>query len=71
VTQNIRKEFEMRFRTKVAILLVAVLLTLVGFNLMATSPALDLLKGREAAENAVAVDNLASTETAPNYSISL
>ena len=61
----------MRFRTKVAILLVAVLLTLVGFNLMATSPALDLLKGGESAGITVAVDNLTKTETAPHYSISL
>ena len=61
----------MRFRTKVAILLAAVLLTLVGFNLMATSPALDLLKGGESAGTAVAVDRLTNTETAPHYSISL
>lgn len=61
----------MRFRTKVAIFLVAVLLTLVGFNLMATSPALDLLKGGKAAGNEVVVDNLANAETAPHYSTSL
>ncbi|MCK4759855.1 MAG: hypothetical protein KAT69_07380 [Candidatus Aminicenantes bacterium] len=61
----------MRFRTKVAIFLVAVLLTLVGFNLMATPPALDLLKGGKAAGNEVVVDNLANAETAPHYSTSL
>ncbi len=61
----------MRFRTKVAILLVAVLLALVGFNLMATSPALNLLKGGEAAGDAVAADNRANAETAPHHSISL
>ena len=61
----------MRFRTKVVILLVAVLISLVGFNLMATSPALDLLKGGKAAGDEVIADNLANSETAPHYSISL
>ena len=51
--------------------MVAVLLTLVGFNLMATPPALDLLKGGKAAGNEVVVDNLANAETAPHYSTSL
>ncbi|MGD2295516.1 MAG: hypothetical protein PVF22_06735 [Candidatus Aminicenantes bacterium] len=61
----------MRFRTKVAILLVAVFLTLVGFNLMATSPALNLLKGGEAAGNSIVADNLTNSETAHHYSTSL
>lgn len=39
----------MKFRTKVAIFMVAVLLTCFGFNLITYSPAADLLKvGKEA-----------------------
>ena len=45
----------MRFRTKFAILLMAVLLTFVGFNLIAFSPAVDLLKlGKEAGNEIIA-----------------
>jgi len=60
----------MRFRTKFAILIVAVLFSLVGFNLIATSPALDLLKAGKAAGCEVITDNLANTETASHYSTS-
>ena len=45
----------MRFRTKFAIFLMAVLLTFVGFNLIAFSSALDLLKlGKEAGNEIIA-----------------
>jgi len=45
----------MKFRTKFAIFLMAVLLTFVGFNLIAFSPALDLLKlGKEAGNEIIA-----------------
>ena len=43
-----RKEIKLRLRTKVAIFMLAVLITFVGFNLIAFSPAVDLLKiGKE------------------------
>ena len=45
----------MKFRTKFAIFLMAVLLTFVGFNLIAFSPAVDLLKlGKEAGNEIIA-----------------
>jgi len=45
----------MKFRTKFAIFLIAVLITFVGFNLIAFSPALDLLKlGKEAGNEIIA-----------------
>lgn len=45
----------MKFKTKVAILLVALLLTFAGFNMMASSAAVDLVKvGKEAGYNIIA-----------------
>ena len=45
----------MKLRTKFAIFLMAVLLTFVGFNLIAFSPAVDLLKiGKEAGNEIIA-----------------
>ncbi len=60
----------MRFRTKVAILLVAVLLSLVGFNMIATSPAFDLLRVEKAQDNTITPNHLAKQETASHYSAS-
>jgi len=45
----------MSFKTKVAILLVATLITLVGFNLIASSPALEIMKvGKQAGYEIIA-----------------
>jgi len=45
----------MRSRTKIAIFIVAVFLTFVGFNLVAFSPAVDLLRlGKEAGHEIIA-----------------
>jgi hypothetical protein len=45
----------MKLRTKFAIFLMAVLLTFVGFNLIAFSPAVDLLRmGKEAGNEIIA-----------------
>jgi len=45
----------MRLRTKLTIFLMAVILTFVGFNLIAFSPAVDLLKiGKEAGNEIIA-----------------
>jgi hypothetical protein len=52
----------MRFRTKSAIFLVAVLLTFVGFNLIAFSPAVDLLKLGKEAGNEIIANVLAKEE---------
>ena len=52
----------MRLRTKFTILFVAVLLTFVGFNLIAFSPAVDLLKLSKEAGNEIIANVLAKEE---------
>ncbi len=52
----------MRLRTKLAIFLVAVLLTFVGFNLIAFSPAVDLLRLGKEAGNEIIANVLAKEE---------
>jgi hypothetical protein len=45
----------MSFKAKIAIFLVATLITLAGFNLIASSPALDILKvGKQAGYEIIA-----------------
>ena len=45
----------MNFKAKIVILLVAVLITLAGFNLIASSPALDIMKvGKKAGYHIIA-----------------
>ncbi len=53
----------MSLKTKVAIFLASVLLTLIGFNLMATSPVVDILKVGKMAGNQIIANVLAKTET--------
>jgi hypothetical protein len=49
------KETDMNFKTKIAIFLLAALITLVGFNLMASSGALDIMKvGKQAGYEIIA-----------------
>jgi hypothetical protein len=52
----------MRLRTKVSIFLAAVFLTFVGFNLVAFSPAVDLLRIGKKAGNEIIVNVLAQEE---------
>jgi len=52
----------MRLRTKLTIFLVAILLTFVGFNLIAFSPAVDLLKLGKEAGNEIIANVLAKEE---------
>ncbi len=52
----------MRLRTKVSIFLTAVILTFVGFNLIAFSPAIDLLRIRKKAGNEIIANFLAKEE---------
>jgi hypothetical protein len=68
--KNERKELTMRFRTKVAILLVAVFLSLVGFNMIATSPAFDLLRVEKTTGDAISPNHLAKQEATSHYSTS-
>lgn len=57
-----------RFRTKVVIFIIALLLSTVGFNLITTSPALDLLKVGKAAGYEIIANYLARTGTASHHS---
>lgn len=60
-----KQEVNMSFKTKVAIFLLATLITLAGFNLIASSSALDIMKigkkaGYEIIANVLAKADLAS-----------
>lgn len=60
----------MRFRTKIAILLVSVLLTFFGFNMIASSGALDIIKvGKQAGYEIIA--NVLAKAEASNHRSSL
>ena len=53
--QQLDKETKMSFKAKVAIFLLATLITLTGFNLIASSSALDILKmGKKAGYEIIA-----------------
>jgi len=54
----------MNFKTKVAIMLVAVLLTLAGFNLIISSAALELAKVGKQAGSEIIANYLARVEAA-------
>ena len=60
----------MRFRTKLVILLAAVLISLVGFNMIASSPALDLLIVAKVTDDTVSPNHLANQEIPSHYSAS-
>jgi len=52
----------MNFKAKIAILLVAVLITLAGFNFIASSPALDIMKVGKKAGYQIIANVLAEAE---------
>jgi hypothetical protein len=56
---RLEKEFKMSFKVKVAILLLAALVSLAGFNLVASSSALDMLKMGKRAGYAIIANVLA------------
>ncbi len=58
----------MRFRTKVAIFLVAVFLSFAGFNLIVSSAALDIMKVGKQAGNDIIANVLAKADTANHRS---
>jgi len=58
----------MRLRTKIAIFLVAVFLTFVGFNLIAFSPAVDLLRLGKEVGNEIIANVLAKEEPITKHS---
>ena len=52
---KLNKEAKMSIKTRVAIFLLATLITLIGFNLMASSSALDIMKmGKKAGYDIIA-----------------
>jgi uncharacterized membrane protein len=53
----------MNFKAKIAILLAAVLISLIGFNLIASSPALDIMKVGKKAGYKIIANVLAEAET--------
>lgn len=60
----------MRLKTKVAIFMASVVLTLIGFNLIASSSVVDILKVGKMAGNQIISNVLAKTETpAPRPSL--
>ncbi len=60
----------MRFREKVAIFAAAVLLTFFGFNLIASSPAVDIIKVGKLAGNEIIANVLAKIEvSAPRSNV--
>jgi hypothetical protein len=66
---EMRKEAKMKFKTKVAILLAAVLLTFLGFNLIASSGAVELVKVGKQAGYEIISNYLAKADTASHYSL--
>jgi len=60
--KQIDKEAKMSFKAKVAIFLLATLITLTGFNLIASSSALDILKVGKKAGNEIIANVLAKSQ---------
>lgn len=58
----------MNFKVKIAILLVAVLVSLAGFNLMASSSAVDMMKIGKKAGYKIIANVLAETESPRSHS---
>jgi len=58
----------MNFKAKVAILLVAVLISLAGFNLIASSSAVDMMKVGKKAGYKIIANVLAEAEAPPSHS---
>jgi hypothetical protein len=62
-----RKEKKMKLRTKIAIFMIAVMLTFIGFNLMTPSAAVELTKVGKKAGYEIISNVLASAETAAHH----
>lgn len=59
----------MKFKTKIVILLAAVLLTFLGFNLIASSGAVELIKVGKQAGHEIISNYLAKADIASHYSL--
>lgn len=57
----------MKLRTKIAIFMLAVMLTFIGFNLMTPSAAVELMKAGKKAGYEIISNVLASAETAAHH----
>lgn len=66
--EKMNKEVKMRLKTKIAIFTLAVLLTFVGFNLLVSPSAVELIKVGKQAGYEIISNVLAKTETASSHS---
>lgn len=69
--EKMKQEVNMSFKTKVAIFLLATLITLAGFNLIASSSALDIMKVGKQAGYEIIANVLAKADAASNRSSSI
>jgi hypothetical protein len=65
MTTNKETEDLMRYKTKIAIFLVAVLLTFVGFNLMTSSTVVDMVKIGNQPDYAISIHVVAERAILP------
>jgi hypothetical protein len=66
--ETLNVEDTMNFKAKVAILLVAVMVSLAGFNLIASSPAVDMMKMGKKAGYKIIANVVAETESPRSHS---
>ena len=69
ITMKKETEQQMRYKTKIVIFLVAVLLTFVGFNLMTSSAAVEMVKLGNQPDYTISIHVVAKTEALPTSSI--
>jgi heme/copper-type cytochrome/quinol oxidase subunit 4 len=68
MTKKKETEDQMRYRTKIAIFLVAVLLTLVGFNLMASRTVIEMVKIGNQPDYTISIHVVAEIQALPSSS---
>ncbi len=69
MTMKKETEDQMRYRTKIAIFLVAVLLTFVGFNLMTSRTVVEMVKLGNQPDYTISIHVVAEIEALPSSSI--
>jgi hypothetical protein len=69
MTTKNETEDQMRYKTKIAIFLVAVLLTFVGFNLMTSRTVVEMVKIGNPPDYTISINVVAEIEALPSSSI--
>jgi hypothetical protein len=69
MTTKNETEDQMRYKTKIAIFLVAVLLTFVGFNLMTSRTVVEMVKIGTPPDYTISINVVAEIEALPSSSI--